>query len=483
MNDRPVNSETMMDAAVNVLGSMINYPDCVGLVLSMVETEDFVNVNYQAVFSTIRNLYQERRHIDKVTVAERLKLAGNDLTDFIWQLHILTPTAAAVKEYAEFLKAGAMVFRMQDIGRQLALAKSAEECRTLAARLAQIMIDRPGIRETTFAEAYEEYVDLSLVEERTPAVQWPFEQLNRAVRYRQGHIGVLGAYPGTGKTAFAMQCAVRFARTGAVGYYSFEGSHNELYERHIARTLMTDSRKIQDNQLSEGDCEEYLKLREQLAGPPVTMIDAAGMTAEDVTLHAQARRFSTVIVDYVQNVRGNNRGRRYAPSEYEKVTEASQLFQAFAVRTGTAVLLLSQMARPQKFQRTRKTADGRLEAYSLTPPPTLSALRSSGQLEQDADFVLLMWREDEEQPDSRRVLNVAKNRHGPGGGYMYMDFDGPLQTFSRVEDRQEPPQWGTRKRETGKTASQPDGQGSIFDGNGGGNDGGNGDGDDWTVPF
>ena len=125
--------------------------------------------------------------------------------------------------------------------------------------------------------------------------------------------------------------------------------------------------------------------------------------------------------------------------DFERVTYVSRELQKFAVRTDTTVISLSQLSRPDKVKIKYKGDDGEWHVRSITPPPTIGDLRSSGQIEQDADIILLMWREDYDIKDSPRIIQVAKNRNGEALDKVRCRFDGEHQTFSRIEPRPEPP--------------------------------------------
>ena len=435
------------DAANAVLGAMLIDPACIGPVLAALGNQDFPYSAQRVVFQAIRALFRQGGPVDAVLVAGKLAEAGFDRRDYLAQLIETTPTSANVLAYAQQLKSASTVLRLRDVGMRLANARTADEAGALLDEANRLRVQKPGVREVTFSQAYEQFFDRHDGETAVTSLTWDIAQLNDVLQVQPGHLVVLGAYPGVGKTAFALQNAVGFTKLGPVGYYSFESTSGQIYDRHVARTALLDAGKIKKNQLTESEYAEILELKPQLAGPPVTLIDAAGMTAEDVTAHAQARHFRTVIVDYIQKVRGaaasQYRGR--VPTEYERVTAASSAFQNFAVQTETAVVLLSQMTRPAKVTQKYKDPEKGWQVMSLTPPPTLSSLRASGQLEQDADVVLLMWREDDESKTSPRVLQIAKNRHGEAMDKVRLEFDGAHMQFRRIEARYTPPRSGKGK--------------------------------------
>lgn len=435
----------LTDSALAILVCMVSEPRTIGPITQILDSDDFVLSQFRLPYDFIVNAYREGKPVDIALLRDGLKLAGVDENFFADRLRESSANIDLAVRYAETYKEIANLWRLRQLGLDLSQAKALESAQILLDKINAVCVSRPSVKAVTYFEAFQLFCDAHGAEAETPFFPWPIAKINEANRLRHGHIAVLGAYPGVGKTAFALQAVESMCREGPIGYYTFESSVDEVYRRNVARTTLVDVMRIQDNRLTAEDWDEIVDLRKKLAEPPCAIIPAAGMTAEDVISHAMANRYALIVVDYIQHVRGNAKGRKYAVSEYERVTECSMAFQSFAARTGTTILLLSQLSRPQKVTRSVRTADG-TRAVSVTPPPTLSSLRSSGQLEQDADVVFLMWREDDEDTASPRRLQISKNRHGPSGATFRLAFDGAHQLFSEMSWREEyGGQCGTRK--------------------------------------
>ena len=207
---------------------------------------------------------------------------------------------------------------------------------------------------------------------------------------------VLGGYPSDGKTALALQFAFGIGKSHRVGFFSYESTRDKLFDRTVSRAAMLSYTKIKRNQLTEADYRDLLELRPQLTAPQLTLIDAAGMTVLDIQAYSQAHRYDVVFVDYLQKIAAP-RGTRQ--SDFERVSAISSSLQQFGRITGTTVVALSQLSRPDRDAKTNKIR-----------PPVLSDLRSSGQIEQDADVVLFLHREDYDDKQSNRILKIAKNK-------------------------------------------------------------------------
>ena len=147
------------------------------------------------------------------------------------------------------------------------------------------------------------------------------------------------------------------------------------------------------------------------------------MTVSAIGSYAMAHHYDVIMVDYLQKIPAARAGRYL--SDYERVSQVSSDLQQLGRTTGKTIVALSQLSRPDK----RK--DG------TTPPPSLSSLRQSGQIEQDADIVLLLYKEYQDFAYSRRCLDVAKNKDGVAGVGLLLNFDGDKQRFTKSAGQRE----------------------------------------------
>ena len=149
-----------------------------------------------------------------------------------------------------------------------------------------------------------------------------------------------------------------------------------------------------------------------MVGRKLEVIQAGGLSVVDMQALALARRYEIIYIDYLQLIAPDDRRR----SDVEQVTQISKDLHVMAQTTGITVCALSQLSRPQKGGENEKA-------------PGLHSLRQSGQIEQDADGVLLLYKEEPNNPRSRRCLKIAKNKDGEAGGIVYLVFDGAHQRF------------------------------------------------------
>jgi len=247
---------------------------------------------------------------------------------------------------------------------------------------------------------------------------------------------IIGGYPSDGKTALALQFASGIGKGHRVGFFSYESTKDKLFDRHVANAAMLSYTEIKRNEITEAHYKELLECRELVASPSVTLIDASGMTVLDIQAYSQSRHFDVIFIDYLQKVSAPAWMRR--EKEFDRVTSISSELQQLGRITGITVVALSQLSRPDRDKKTGKIR-----------PPIMSDLRSSGQIEQDADVILFLYRENYEDKLANRILRIAKNKEGEAMDMIRFRFDGDLQTFSRIAPGDDPPP-DRKKREEPK---------------------------------
>ena len=413
-------SQRLLDAQVGVLGSMLIDPDTVPEVLSRVRDADFAEEKYRLVFQAIQARFRAGQAIDPILVRETLG-GGVDSpwTSILQGLMDVTTTAAHVDDYVDALRASVTLSNLRTLGTQLAEADRLEDAQTLLDQMRAQQVSRPIVQAMDMAEGLERFFDRHNGEEKPQYLSWGVPVLAEP-----GDMVVLGGYPSDGKTALALQFAFGIGRNHRVGFFSYESTRDKLFDRTVSRAAMLSYTKIKRNQLTEADYRDLLELRPQLTAPQLTLVDAAGMTVMDIQAYSQAHRYDVVFVDYLQKIAAPRGARQ---SDFERVSAISSSLQQFGRITGTTVVALSQLSRPDRDK------DGKIR------PPTLSDLRSSGQIEQDADVVLFLYREDYGKKDSNRTLQIAKNKEGEALDWVNFRFDGDIQTFTRIAPVPEPP--------------------------------------------
>ena len=264
-----------------------------------------------------------------------------------------------------------------------------------------------------------------------------------------GDLIILGGYPSAGKTALALQFTRHIASAKRVGYFYLENNDRKLFDRIVSSVSMVNFQKIKTYDLGEDDFHAIVSMQEHLTSPKLEFVGASGMTVSDIRSVSLSRHYDLIVVDYLQKIKGD----RSRMTDFERVSQISSDLQELGRQTGIYVLALSQLSRPEK-------------KNGKTPAPTMASLRQSGQLEQDADVVMLVYCEDESMP-KLRTLKLAKNKEGIANIAMRMVFDGDTQTFSRISPKEEPKKQPPRQQSFWGDGSDwmklPDGEQTPFD--------------------
>lgn len=400
-----------------VLGSLLLEPRLIGPVLSQVSDRDFLDDTYRQVFQAIRAQFLSGGPVDPVTVRDRLG-GGETWSKLLLEIMEDTPTAANIQAYVPRMQEQARVMQGRSIARELLEARDLEELRRGTDRLQALAVDRRDVRRMNMEQMLESFWQRHTQPRRY--LTWGLPKLDAQLFAEPGDMVVLGGYPSAGKTALAVAFACHQSQDMRVGFYSLETSRFKLADRLIASMAGIGMAAIKRGALTEEDWALAAGAAPKLLQRSLELIDASGMTAADIRADALANRYQIIYVDYLQIVEPENR----KTSRTEQVSAISRGFQQTAHGNGMLVVALSQLARAEKSRDEGRTFE-----------PTMSDLRESGQIEQDADAVLLLYLENPARPNgSRRVLKLAKNKDGERGR-IFLDFDGACQRFSQAPDQ------------------------------------------------
>lgn len=402
-----------------VLGSLLIDEKCVPRVLAEVTAEDFTDADCRLLYQAARKLYVDAKPVDPVTVLETAKAGGGgELYDLVKICMEETPTAANVGEYLPLLRQESRSIRAQALGVRLAAAASPEEIRDAVAQLDAIMVDKPGVRAVDMQTILSEFIDRQHRE--VDYMPWGIPGVEDRLKVSTGKFVVLGGYPSDGKTALALSSAMVQAKTMRVGFFSLETDDQTIGDRLVARAALIGMGTIKDHRLTQEDYDTIAALSGEFISRKLEIVDAVGMTAQDIISYARYRRYDVIYIDYIQLIRPTS-----GKTRTEEVSGISIALHTGARSAGITVVALSQLSRPEK-------TGGKVRA------PRMRDLRESGQLEQDADAIMLLYKENPDDPDSRRVLNLEKNKEGELAT-MYLAFDGSTQTFRRHLNQAPPP--------------------------------------------
>lgn len=396
-------NQDWLKAQNSVLGSALIEPKVVRKVMVETCAADYSGA-CRTVYDAMHQVYLSGKPVDPVSVCA---LLGPDHRDFVVQLMDVTPTAANIDHYIALCREQAQVLSVREMAQQMAVTEDSETLRSLLDQASARMADKRSVRSVDMTQALTSFYDRHT--KPVAHMTLPIPDLNNRVYIEPGDLVVLGGYPSAGKTALALQMAWHWAGKYKVGFYSFETSDKKLFDRQVAAVAGIPLEDIKLNRLGQEEWDKICALSGEITSRRLDLISAAGMTPADIRSLTLCRGYDIIVIDYLQliQVKGDNRT--------AVVTGISLALHTLAQSLGVTVVALSQLTRP---------APG-------TTQPTLHQLRESGQIEQDADVVMLLSLEDAQKRTGPRILNVAKNKEGICPKIL-LAFDGRHQTFHKA---------------------------------------------------
>ena len=405
-----VNLDDLMSPQVAVLGSMLLEIRLVGPVLAAVDAADFTNERCRLIFQTISGLFREGTPVDPMVISGRLHGVAPDIGKDLMSIMEQTPTAANVWAYVDVLREQSRLLALRELGEAIKTAATLEDARETVSRMQSMLTRSRRVERMDAAGIFASFGSRHEAGKAPDYIPWGLDKLDQGVKTEPGDFVILGGEPSAGKTALAIQLAWTIAKTRRVGFYSLETSTAKLSDRSVAMLAGIDMSSIKGGQLSQEQWNRFSARMGPDAARQIDFIPAAGFTAEDIESDALSNRYEVVFVDYLQLIRVP--GRFF--SRTEVVTSISIALHQMSQTHGVTVVALSQLNREGKTARELG----------------MSSLRESGQLEQDADAILLLYRKRSKKRPDLRGLRIAKNKEG-GIGEFFLDFDGRTQTFTQ----------------------------------------------------
>ena len=406
-----------------VLGSMLIDPDCIKDVMDKLQPEDFYLRANRDIFETIYHMFIYSRPIDGVTVAGEMERNGvyNDNTrDYLVQLMDVTPTSANVMEYVKIVldkslmrqvaaAAGSITAMVQEGNGDAGDMLESAEQKVYAirrGRSAQNMVTVSMVLQ----DVMNHLAELTASGGKTlPGLSTGLSAVDAKINgLNKSDLLLLAARPGMGKTSMALNVALSAAKESGktVAIFSQEMSREQLVTRLIASEGLVENTRLVTGNLRESDWQRIAEAASSLSRMDIRIDDNPLLTVAD--MNAKCRRLENlglVVIDYLQLMTSAG-GKGYSgENRQQAVSDISRMLKIMAKELQVPVLCLSQLSRANE-----KRDDKR---------PMLSDLRESGAIEQDADIVLFLYRDDyyNSESEKRNVAEciVAKNRHGETG--------------------------------------------------------------------
>ena len=427
-----------LEAEQSVLGSILIDSQCITDVIGILRPEDFYLQQNREIYEAIYTMFNFSQTIDPVTVLDKMREMGvyhDNSRDYILQLMQITPTAANVSRYANIVRDKAMLRGLAQaasdisetvytqVGTPAEMLESAEK---------KIYALRKGERGdslehigTVLHKVFDRLTELSQSDSMIPGMSTGLTDLDTKINgLNNSDLVLVAARPAMGKSAFALNLAMNVAKKykKTVAVFNLEMSREQLALRLLASEGFLDMQKLSTGKLSEEEWGKLCMASSALSQTDIRIDDNPMVTVADI--NAKCRRLDNlglVVIDYLQLMTGSGYGKN-SDNRVALIGEISRSLKIMAKELNVPVICLSQLSR---------AVEGRTDKR-----PILSDLRESGAIEQDADCVMFLYRDDyyNENSEDKGLAEciVGKNRHGETGTVKLQWF-GQFQTFTNRE--------------------------------------------------
>jgi len=436
------------EAEASLLGAVLIDTDAIVKIADTVSKEDFYEDRHKRIYEAVLQLYEKHSPIDVLTLSDQLR--GTGFLDMVGGASYLTeltnfvPTAAHVEQYAEIVSQKSLRRRLikasQDIvglGYDEAknLQELIEEAETNLFEVSKRHIKQDVTSlETILSESFDRLDELHKDKGKIRGVPTGFKDLDNILAgLQRSDLFILAARPSMGKTALALNIAHNVAvKSGLpVLMFSLEMSKEQLVDRMLAMESGVDAWALRTGNLTDSDFEKIGQAMGTLSEAQIYIDDSPGITVSDLRTksrrEAHQRELGLIIVDYLQLMSG---GSRYGgeSNRVQEISEISRGLKGIARELNVPLLALSQLSR---------------SVENRSPQiPQLSDLRESGSIEQDADVVAFIYREEYYNPESDRKnvtdIFIKKHRNGPTGA-VELYFDREKQRFRSLDNKHATP--------------------------------------------
>ncbi len=430
------------DAEASLLGAVLIDADAIVKIADSISAGDFFDARHQHIYEAITALYEKRQAIDVLTLSDQLKNQGYlDMIggpSYLTELTNFVPTAAHVEQYADIVAQKSMRRRLIQTSHEISglgfdesksLKELIEEAETRLFQVSQQHVKQTIVSiEDILAESFERLDDLHKDKKKIRGIPTGFKDMDDTLAgLQRSDLFILAARPSMGKTAFVLNLAHNVAVDAKepVLLFSLEMSKEQLVDRLLSMESGVDAWALRTGNLTDQDFEKLGEAMGVLSEAPILIDDTPGLTVSDMRTKARReshqRKLGLVIVDYLQLMSGGSRfggdGNRV-----QEISEISRGLKGIARELDVPLIALSQLSR---------------SVESRTPQiPQLSDLRESGSIEQDADIVAFIYREDYYNPetDRKNITDILIKKHRNGAlKNVELYFDKNKQKFRSLD--------------------------------------------------
>ena len=398
-----------VEAEQSLLGSFLIKPSLIRT--TEIDHDDFYRGDHRIILDSLLELEERRKSIDIVSLAEHLETIGEleniGGMSYLGHLQTATPTAANAYTYATIIRDRASLRRGITIGHAIADAGFQSDSKAMIDAMSDCLLAVSG---TNTRNQWDNDDSLKFTLERIdrvhnglePAgIKFGIQHLDKTypAGMKPGDLIVLGGRPSMGKTAVALNIAE--AQINPVQIHSLEMEHDQLTQRRLAMASGVNYTKIDTAKMNDQEWADFGKAVPKIQAKKVHIYDRGGMTIADVTREATKAKYKhgicLLIIDYLQLISGKGNNRT------EEIGDISRKLKALAKRLHIPIIVLSQLNRNVESRAIDKRR------------PVMSDIRESGQVEQDADMIIFLYRDAiyNDVPDNQMEFIVEKARNGP----------------------------------------------------------------------
>ncbi len=431
-----------IEAEMSVIGSMLMDRDAITEAVEILDKDDFYHRQYGVMFESIKALYIEDKPVDLVTVRDRLQRDGATpemlSTDLMRDILAVVPTSINIRAYAELVHEKAILRRLIKSSEEIVQkcydgSEDTEEILGDTERMLFELIKSKGSKEyvpidDVVLEVMQKIQEASQLKDHITGVPSGFSDLDyMTTGFQPSDLILIAARPSMGKTAFVLNIleymAIKKERPCMI--FSLEMSSNQLVNRLLSMDSNVDAQMIRSGKLSDEDWRKLINSADRVGSSNIIIDDTPGITVPELRSKCRKvkleRGLDMIIIDYLQLMSGNSKKN---DNRQQEVSEISRSLKALAREMDCPVIALSQLSRACELRSDKR--------------PMLSDLRESGAIEQDADIVMFLYRDEYYEPDTERKgeaeVIIAKQRNGPIGT-VTLNWHASTTRFSSKERR------------------------------------------------
>ena len=425
-----------IESEQSILGSILLDKDAIITVAEIIMPEDFYKEAHKIIYESMIKLNNKSEPIDLITLSEELKKEGylNDIggISYLTSLSTIVPTTSNVKYYSDIVKEKSVLRKLIKVSNDIidigydgstkiedVLEKAEKSIFDISQEKAS---DDFQAINTVLMDTYEMIEKLCTEKSEVTGITTGFKDLNKKINgLQRTDLILIAARPAMGKTAFSLNLVQNAALKGAasVAVFSLEMSKEQLVQRMLSSQSHVDLKKIKTGTLDENDWPRIVDSMAVLSNVNIFIDDTPGIKISEMRSKCRKLKMEKgldlILIDYLQLMEGEGGNE----SRQQEIAKISRSLKIIAKELNCPVVALSQLSRAPE-----QRADHR---------PMLSDLRESGSIEQDADIVMFLYRDEYYHPDSERKnigeVIIAKNRHGETGS-VELVWLGEVQKFA-----------------------------------------------------